>query len=169
MENLHRLCHSRENGNPAASGAQGSRLHGDDSGYAFINTLRRGNVDGGVQEHGMLLNAFLLVLNPSEESGVRRCALALYRHGPSDARGIRSRQKTLAVFTKESLSDRVLSRVPSEICAGRLCRGSGRRSPSKSEREPGTGRNGKTSVKHSGISEPAARLPLWPGPPSTCP
>jgi hypothetical protein len=45
----------------------------------------------------------------------------------------------------------VLSRVPSEICAGRLCRGRERRSPSKSEREPWTASNGEHPVKHSEI------------------
>ena len=47
------------------------------------------------------------------------------------------------------LASLVLSRVPSEICAGRLCRGRERRSPSKSERERGTALSDKTRLKHS--------------------
>jgi len=58
------------------------------------------------------------------------------------------------MFPWQSLSGSVLSRVPSEICAGRLCRGRERRSPKKSEREPGTAPNGKTLLKHSNISKP---------------
>ena len=36
-------------------------FRGDDSYYAFIDTLRKGNAKGEVQAHGMILNAFVLV------------------------------------------------------------------------------------------------------------
>ncbi len=59
------------------------------------------------------------------------------------------RKQAIAMFPWECSSCTVLSRVPSEICAGRLCRGSGRRSPSKSEREPGTALYAETLSEHS--------------------
>ena len=54
----------------------------------------------------------------------------------------------------------VRSWVPSEVCAGRRCRGRGRRSPGKPEREPGTVPNGKTFLKHSDISKSPHWQPL---------
>ena len=54
------------------------------------------------------------------------------------------RQETASMFLGQALPFCVLSRAPSEICAGRLCRGRERWSPSKSEMEPGTARNGNT-------------------------
>ena len=41
----------------------------------------------------------------------------------------------------------LLIRVSSEIWAGRLCRGRERRSPSKSEREPGSAMNNSRSIR----------------------
>jgi hypothetical protein len=57
------------------------------------------------------------------------------------------------MFPMRSSNCSVLSGVPSEICAGRLCRGRERRSPSKSETEPRTAPNGKPLVKHGDLSK----------------
>jgi hypothetical protein len=58
----------------------------------------------------------------------------------------------IGMFRFQGSSWPVLSRVPSEICAGRLCRGRERRSASKSEREPGTVPDREHPVKHSDVS-----------------
>ena len=57
----------------------------------------------------------------------------------------------ITMFPFQGQSCSVLSGVPSEICAGRLCRGRERRSPSKSETEPRTAPHEQTHLKHCNI------------------
>ncbi len=59
-------------------------------------------------------------------------------------------------FRDRACVSRVLSWVPSETCAGRLCRGRGRRSPSKSETEPRKALNREPLPKNTPV------LPSWP-------
>jgi hypothetical protein len=84
MENLHPLCHSRENGNPAASGAWGSPLEpapakagAGMTALMRLSTLSEGAMWTGEFRH---LECYLVRLYQQERPGLHHIVEPAYRY-----------------------------------------------------------------------------------------